>query len=462
MYRSALLIITVVLAGCGSRSPSPATAAAPIAANAAATDSATDIDRRAEALVHHGRWDDARQLVDRGLADARGRGDRAGEARLLLRRGRTLTDQARHRGGARDAGAADIEAAHRLGRASGDAALIAATIDALAFQRFTRWFATGDPAELAAAERGFREALAMRGPAGASAGLSQSEFHVGLIHQMRGEPDEARPRFERALAIAEQLHDDALMVHPARHIAYLAELRHDWDLAEAMYRRSLELTERAGSGPMIAAARVTLAESRYARDGAAQPALALLGSALAEAARVGTTAYVAISRAAIARVHRDLGESDAALRELAAAIAAVDSMHSSADVPEMYEQRALIELLRGRADAALADVDRGLARGASPRLHALRALALARAGRTAASPAAAPGDAGKDAVVAARLALAAGDARAAFDAALTADDPDTLLLAARALGGDAACRASRAPSLPRAQALRFERECGRR
>jgi hypothetical protein len=64
----------------------------------------------------------------------------------------------------------------------------------------------------------------------------------------------------------------------------------------------------------------------------------------------------------------------------------------------------------------------------------------------------------KDPVVVARLALSADKAGAALDAAVTGDDPDTLLLAARAVGPEAFDRAkTAAASMSRAQELRFER-----
>jgi tetratricopeptide (TPR) repeat protein len=451
MYRTALLVAAAALACGGSRpltdDPSPS---GPLTALA--------IDQRAARLTLHGRWADAERLVDRGLAEARARGDRGGEARLILRRGRTLTERTRHSGGDPGPALGDLQAARRLADASGDRALLADTIDALGFHRFAHWFSSQDPADLAGSETLFREALALREPAGDSAGLSSSEFHVGLIHQMRGELPPAQQHFARSLAIAERVHDDACAAEATRHLGYLAQLRLDWPAAEQFYARSLELRERQGAGPVVAAAMVTLAELRYARDGDADRGLAMLGRARDTAAATGSIAYVSISGHAMARIHRDAGHSEAALRELAAAITAISSIHSDEDVPEMYDERALIELLRDRPAAAVAEIDRGLARRATPRLEALRALAASRVGPPAAPPpAAAP--AAPDAVVSARRALAAGQVTAALEAALTGDDPDTLLLAARAAGGDRICTAARAPTLSRAQALRFEREC---
>jgi tetratricopeptide (TPR) repeat protein len=441
MYRPALLILSAALASaCGGQKPL----------------TALEIDRRAEALTWQGRWDEAKRLVERGLEDARRRGDGAAEARLLLRRGHTITNQTRHRGGDGAPALADLEAARRAAQASGDRELLADAIDALGMHRFVGWFATQRADDLAAADQQFREALATRASLGESPPLADSHFHVGLVHQFRNEDDAARREFERALAIAERAGDAPRMSHPTRHLGYMAERRRAWVEAEEMYRRSLELFERSGPGPGVAAAQVTLAELRYARGGNPDDALSLLVRARDGAARAGSVAYVAIASQAIARIHRDRGQYDEALRHLAAAIRAMEEIHSDEDVPEACEQMALIHLLRADPVAALAEVERGLARRATPRLQALHLLARSRAGQ-AVTPAAIDST---DAVVAARLALAKGDASAALDAALRGDDPDTLLLAARMAPGGFERAIAAAAEMSRAQQLRFERERG--
>jgi tetratricopeptide (TPR) repeat protein len=206
-----------------------------------------------------------------------------------------------------------------------------------------RWFGSQDPADLAGADQLFRQALALRAPGGDSGALSESQFHVGLIHQMRGERDAAGQAFAQTLAIAERVHDELRMSFGARHLGYLAELRRDWAAAEAFYRRSLELRERVGSGPGLAAAQITLAELRYARDGNADHALDLFGRAYQGAAEVHSELFVANASAAKSRIYRDQGHFDEAVRELTEAIRAMDAIHSDEDVPEL---RRLAEMTR--------------------------------------------------------------------------------------------------------------------
>ena len=444
MYRTALLVLAVAVApACGGQRP------------LIAPPTALEIDRRAEILTMQGRWDEARKLVEGGLEEARRRRDGAAEARLLLRRGRTVTDQTRHRGGDRAPAVSDMEAARRAAEAIGDRGLLADAIDALGVHRYVLWFSSQNADDLAASDGMFRDALAIRLQASESPELADSYFHVGLVHQMRNEDDAARGDFERALAVGERARDAMRMSFATRHLGYMAERRREWAAAEEYYRRSLELRERAGAGPGVASAQVTLAELRYARGGDADDALGLLTRARDGAGRAGSVVYVAIASEAIARVHRDRGQYDEALRHLAAAIRAMDEIHSDEDVPEAYEQMALVHLLRGDPKAAVADAERGLGRRTSPRLRSLQSLARARSGE----PVAEAAIDSTDAVVAARLALAKGDASAALDAALRGDDPDTLLLAARAAGPAGFERAiAAAAAISPAQQQRFERD----
>jgi tetratricopeptide (TPR) repeat protein len=474
MFRSALFITAAALAAACAGQPLTAnptarhapgqapnqTGSSPTGiepAGEAAGDTVLEIDRRADRLSMHGQWDEARRLVERGLEAARGRGDRAGEARLLLRRGQTITDQTRHSGGDRAPAHADLQAALRAAEAAGDLGLVGEATDTLGMLRFFHWFSTQDPADLAAAHEMLRKALAIRESIREPGGLADSYFHAGLVHQMRGELDAAHAQFERSLATAEQARDELRMSYATRHLAYIADRRGDWAHAEGHYRRSLELREKFGEGPAVAAALVALAELRYKRDGKAQAALDMLQRAHDCARRTGSFAYVAISSAAIARVHRDHRQHDQALQRFAAAIRAMDEIRSDEDVPEVYEQLALVHLLDGDSAAAVAEAERGIARRSTPRLVAVLALARARAGQPA-TPVA--GDT-KDPVVAARLALAAGRAAAALDAAVLGEDPDTLLLAARAVGPAGFARAiAAAQKMSSAQKLRFEREAG--
>jgi tetratricopeptide (TPR) repeat protein len=439
-----------VAAGCAGRPLSQA-ASAP----AAPSGGAGAIDERAEQLARRGEWDQARPIVEAGLAEARQRGDRSAEARLLVRRGKLITDQARHRGGDRSAALADLEAARRLAEASGDRAVLAASLDGLGMFRYVHWYASQDPAELASAEALFRDALALRASAGDSAALSESTFHVGLIFQMRGQARDARDWFQRAGDIADRVDSDTGRSDATRHLGYLAQLDRDWVRADQLLQASLDARERLGPGPGVAAAQVALAELRFARDGAGEPAIALLTRARDGAAASHSIAYTGIASGALGRVERDLGHYAAARRWFEAGIAAMDAMHSDEDVPETYEQLALIELLRDQPAAALTEIDRGIARRSSSRLQALRVLAHVRAsGQLAPAVADDP-----DPVVTARLALAAGQADRALTAALTGDDPDTLLLAAHAAGASGMARAqAAAAAISTAQQLRFARE----
>src|SRR5262249_21079239 len=95
--------------------------------------------------------------------------------------------------------------------------------------------------------------------------LSASYFHVGLVHQMRGERDDAARAFARAGELAQKAGDPIELSSTLRHQADLAEKRGDLDGARALHARSLALREQAGVTLGIANAHVSLAHLEPAK-----------------------------------------------------------------------------------------------------------------------------------------------------------------------------------------------------
>ena len=66
------------------------------------------------------------------------------------------------------------------------------------------------------------------------------------LAQLRGDYDAAEPLYRRALEISERIGDQAGMSASYHQLGMLAQLRGDYDAAEPLYRRSLEISERIG------------------------------------------------------------------------------------------------------------------------------------------------------------------------------------------------------------------------
>ena len=85
------------------------------------------------------------------------------------------------------------------------------------------------------------------------AGMARSYHQLGILAQQRGDYDTAEPLYRRALEIKERLGDQAGMAASYHQLGMLAQVRGDYDAAETLYRRSLEISERLGDQAGMAA-----------------------------------------------------------------------------------------------------------------------------------------------------------------------------------------------------------------
>lgn len=166
------------------------------------------------------------------------------------------------------AGAEDLlEAALARARACGDRSLEAAALDRLGWLMHFRALDAGrDPSGADAEESLFQQALAIRREIQDLAGVAESLFGVGLVHQvLRRDWEAAMPYFREALALAEE-HADALTrseVH--RHVGffYLVEDVQP-DRARHHLRVSLEWREQHGDPRWIPSGTLALGQAELA------------------------------------------------------------------------------------------------------------------------------------------------------------------------------------------------------
>jgi tetratricopeptide (TPR) repeat protein len=187
---------------------------------------------RVRELRGEGRWAEALELVDDPLA----RADLLNEQALF-------------------AGDADARAAagRELDRAEGRLCLERGRV------LHARFLAEReeDPRELELFER----ALELFRSAGDRAGEAEALFWVGLVHQVvRGERAAGEPYFGESYELARELGDAKLMSYDARHLGFVDYEAGRLDEAEQRFRESVELREREGFWPGVAAGLVTLAE----------------------------------------------------------------------------------------------------------------------------------------------------------------------------------------------------------
>ena len=88
-----------------------------------------------------------------------------------------------------------------------------------------------------------------------------------MLAQDRGDYDAAEPLYRRSLEINERIGDQVGMSYSYRRLGMLAQDRGDYDAAEPLYRRSLEINERLGNQAGLATSYAALGSlSETARE----------------------------------------------------------------------------------------------------------------------------------------------------------------------------------------------------
>ncbi|WP_041540473.1 tetratricopeptide repeat protein [Catenulispora acidiphila] len=148
-----------------------------------------------------------------------------------------------------------LEQARQQAAAETDRHTEAAALDKLAMVLHYRALANDRDASHADAEEAlFRQALAMQREIDDQAGVAESLFGIGLVHQvLRGDWAAAMPYYREALPLADQYADAYVRSECYRHLGfyYFAE-EHDADTALKHLHTSQQLREEWGDARSIA------------------------------------------------------------------------------------------------------------------------------------------------------------------------------------------------------------------
>jgi tetratricopeptide (TPR) repeat protein len=162
-------------------------------------------------------------------------------------RGRILLQKARRRGESFGP-AQTVLVAAREGR---DETARACAVDQLGLMAFYKKILK-DEGSWDDADRLFREGLALRERLDDGGDVAESLFHVGLVEQMSGRKEAARPHLEAAMAKARAAGVPRLLAECERHLAADAEERKDLP-ARPGARRPGRGARRGRAAPRVAA-----------------------------------------------------------------------------------------------------------------------------------------------------------------------------------------------------------------
>ena len=147
---------------------------------------------------------------------------------------------------------------------------------------------------------------------GDQAGMATAYYQLGVLAQLRENYDAAEALYRRTLEIDERRGDQAGISTDYHQLGILTQMREDYDAAEALYRRSLEIKERLGDQAGISTdyhQLGMLAQQREDYD-AAEP-LYLRSLEIKE--RLGDQAGIATSCSALGSLSEAVGNLDEAV-----------------------------------------------------------------------------------------------------------------------------------------------------
>ena len=162
--------------------------------------------------------------------------------------------------------------------------------------------------------------------------MATSYHQLGILAQDRGDYDAAEPLYRRSLEIFERIGDQAGMATSYHQLGILAQDRGDYDAAEPLYRRSLEISERIGDQAGMATSYSGLGSLSEAA-GNLDEAVAYRVGALAIRLQIGIATTGDLQ--ALAGLRRRLGSD----RFRAAALASGLDEESAGNLMEMLDQQ---------------------------------------------------------------------------------------------------------------------------
>jgi class 3 adenylate cyclase/tetratricopeptide (TPR) repeat protein len=170
-----------------------------------------------------------------------------------------------------------------------------------------------------------------------------------------GDVDEAEASFERSLAAAEAMDEPWAIVRTLLFAGWVPRARKEYDKAEAMWRRALEVAD-----PEDGWARARALNSLSIVVSDQQEALRLGEEATAIAERIGDRFSVAMTSVQRARILEDLGRFEDAIACLEPAIATFEELGARWELADATAERGDARRELGRLDAAEDDLLRAL------------------------------------------------------------------------------------------------------
>lgn len=187
--------------------------------------------------------------------------------------------------------------AHEVALAAGERALAAEALNSLAIFDL-------EEGEVAGAERGFEEALALAGDSARLRG--HIEQNLGIVANIRGDLDAALGHYERSLGAFDAAEDERGRAIAYHNLGMMSADRRAWDAAESYFDRCLRAADALGDANLRALALMNRSEVYVARQ-RFDEARAGVQDALRTFDRLGEVRGKADAYKTLGVIHRETG-----------------------------------------------------------------------------------------------------------------------------------------------------------
>jgi tetratricopeptide (TPR) repeat protein len=174
---------------------------------------------------------------------------------------------------------------------------------------------------------------------------------LGMVVQQRGDLNAAEALYRKSLAISEELGNRQETEATYHQLGLVAQQQGDLNAAEAWYRKSLAIKEKLGDKPDMASTYHQLGTVAQ-QQGDLNAAEALYRKSLAISEELGNRPGMASSYGQLGDVAQDRGEMGAAEDWYRKSLVITEKLSDKPDMASTYHQLGTVALKRGNPDAA--------------------------------------------------------------------------------------------------------------
>ncbi len=198
----------------------------------------------------------------------------------------------------------------------------------------------------------FQKSLKIKEQIGNPSGIANSYHHIGIIHQYKGEYDQALEFFQKSLKIKEQIGNPSGIANSYHHIGIIHQYKGEYDQALEFFQKSLKIKEQIGNPSGIANSYHHIGIIHQYK-GEYDQALEFFQKSLKIKEQIGNPSGIANSYHHIGIIHQYKGEYDQALEFFQKSLSIEEQIGNPSGIANSLAQMGLIYKTKGEPENAL-------------------------------------------------------------------------------------------------------------